>query len=384
MRTPEHQIVPSFESVTELDRALQGKGCFGAGSLYPRDGSELLDEIETKTAEFTHVSPHENVLFGSGMAAVSAALEVALDEVAKKEQPIVASAYELYGKTADYLRWYARQGRFKLVQFDSGDVTSVDAMCEEKAPDIILAETVGNGPSVPVLNMRKLLFYTSMQRNKPTIILDNTLPLSTAHPIGKELLSDEAIMVVESGTKSYTANQETSGLVYTRNEGLLEKIRAFRCMAPSPPGIASLERMAALLPKTQEAFDERNKRLYKNTGKLALSLYQAEQDGADFTVSHPGVPNHPNYNYAKRYYPEGCSPVLFLQCAGMAGEGELAERLYNNETVREYADLGQSFGFDRTRILPNKGTYTVRIAGGAETNADALGRALYDAALSSK
>jgi hypothetical protein len=56
--------------------------------------------------------------------------------------------------------------------------------------------------------------------------------------------------------------------------------------------------------------------------------------------------------------------------------------LWDHPIIREYARLGQSFGFDETRIVIDENVNAIRIAGGATTDTEALGAALGEAIVS--
>ena len=58
---------------------------------------------------------------------------------------------------------------------------------------------------------------------------------------------------------------------------------------------------------------------------------------------------------------------------------QILEKLWDHPGVREQASLGQSFGFDEARLVPDEFASTVRIAGGAYTDGKALGEACAEA-----
>lgn len=375
------EAVPCFGDVTELRAGLEAKQEFAPVDLYPRDGTFQLSDTETKMAHLARADYDKLVLFNSGMSAVKAAVEVALDQTTNGETPVLAHSRQLYSQSATFLNNYLQRRGVKLVSFDSGCPRSTGQIIEKYQPNVILTETVGNGPDVPVLDAGSFRSTVAQHSPDSIAILDNTLPLSTALPLGEQLTDDERVLVVESGTKAYTFNTELSGLIYGKNSQLLRAVRQYRRTTGIMPGLASLDRIQTLLPETREAFDERNRRLFAVTGALALSMFEAEQAGADFIVSHPVLPTHENQKLVSKNFPDGATPLLYLQCTGESDQFSLAQRLRDNPIVRKHADLGQSFGFDRTRILPDEYCPTVRISGGAYTDTDELGPALRDAAL---
>jgi cystathionine beta-lyase/cystathionine gamma-synthase len=364
--------VPSFPDVQTLRKGLALKGALGAPDLYPRDGFSELFDTERRLARLARVHPDGMLLFTTGMAAVGAALTAAIS-MATRETPLVACPPSMYSQIVSMLQ---QLHGCKLLYFKPGSRESVESVLY-KQPDVLIVETVGNEPAVPVLDIEHLL--KAARGTQTVLLLDNTLPLPTVAPLGETLPPEDLAVVIESGTKSYTLNQELAGLVYGPNLELVDRIRRYRRMAGTMPGVGSVGRIAELLPDI-ETFDTRNRAVFRTTAVLARYLYEAQQAGADFRVFHPALPTHANHELAMSLYPDGGSPLLYLRCDD---QFELAEQLWRHPVVREHSDLGQSFAFDRARVLPDYAFPAVRISGGAETDAEALGAALKEAALSS-
>jgi cystathionine beta-lyase/cystathionine gamma-synthase len=365
--------VPSFDTVEELQHGLALKGERGAPDLYPRDGFSELLETEGRIAGLTRSASDATLLFTSGMAAVATTLATAVAQ-AEREMPLVACPPGMYSQITAML---AQLHGCKLLYFKPGDPRSVATVLDTE-PDVLVVETVGNDPSVPVLDVEHLLAHARGSRT--FMLLDNTLPLPTACPLAELLETDDRALVIESGTKSYVANQELCGIVYGVNEDLVDLVRRRRRMNGTMPGVGSVERIASLLPTDRDVFDSRNLAVFEATAALANSLYEAQVDGADFRVFHPALSHHANHDLARTGYAGFGSPVLYLRCDD---QFELANQLWSNPIVREHADLGQSFAFGRTRLLPDYAFPAVRVAGGYETNTVALGAALKAAAIGS-
>jgi cystathionine beta-lyase/cystathionine gamma-synthase len=310
------------------------------------------------------------------MAAVTEAIDVAL-KASGTPTPTVALAMETYSQTRRYVNFLTGMGP-KFVYFDSGDKERVAETIDRHQPDVIITETVSNYTGVPVLDTDFILDYARQQEKPPILVLDNTLPLSTAQPLGEKIEADDKILVVESGTKSYSLNGEIMGIGYTKNEELLQYLRQLRRTRGSLPGTASQELISDLLPEDRATFDERNRRLFKNTGDIAIRLAQGVDGNEEYLISHPVLPNHPNQEFYKRTYPEGGTPIFYIISRSLH-QNEVTKRLWAHPGVQEQARLGQSFGFDLTRIVPDEFVPAVRIAGGADTDGEALGEALAEA-----
>jgi cystathionine beta-lyase/cystathionine gamma-synthase len=371
--------VRSFESVSELREGLDAKAQFEAVDLYPRDGSLLLGEVEAGVAQLTGVERDEALVYASGMAAVTDAIDVALHNSADSDTlPIVACASETYSQTKRYIENFLRNKRARILYFDSGDTEEVGRIIRDRQPDVIVAETVSNYVNVPVLDTVFLLEQVNDQEKAPTIVLDNTLPLSTAEPLGERLRPNDNVIVVESGTKSYSFNVELLGIAYTKNTQLLDYLRRYRRTRGTLPGLQSLDLVSGILPTSREQFDDRNSRLFRNTGDIALQLAFHNGDNSDYVISHPCLPSHANHELYKNRYPDDAAPVFYIQ-SWKLDQYSVAERLWSHPGVREQAKLGQSFGFDHTRIVADENVGAVRIAGGADTDGTALGEACAEA-----
>ncbi len=375
---PKHETVPSFESMEALQRGLAQKDRFEQCDLYPRDGQEVLGEAEETASRLIGTTPDQTLIFNNGMAAIDTAVEAALYHEGMEGESVIAVSAILYAQSGVRLQNYGRLG-IDVAKFDSGCASNTQQILD-KGPAVVFAETVGNGPGTPVLDHRLLLEATRDEECSPVIILDNTLPLSTGLPLAEQLNEDDKVIVVESGTKSYTQNAEISGIAYTKHPELLLALKTLRRDKGTIPGVGSTERIKLLLPESKRSFDARNKDLFKNTSILAHFLDEIANETKDFVVSNPALESHDNYELSKELnLPDGGSPVLFLQPTMLGMHVELATKLWSNPKVHEHAELGQSFGFDKTRILYDDRSGTVRIAGGSDTDAEALGEAFKEA-----
>ena len=351
------ETVPCFESVSELRYALDQKALYTATiDLYPRNGTRLLGETEARMAELARAEEGTLLLCASGMAAVVAAVE----SVAKPSA-VIACAEQSYSQTAAYIENLTPQSGRKVVRFDASCDTSIERVLQKYRPDVVLAETVGNGPDMPVLNVKALLDLSDVYGLDPAIVLDNTLPLSTAMDIGRLVCAERKVVVVESGTKSYTFNNELCGIIHTKHQGLLENLQKRRRMLGFGPNVAGVEKIAELLPDSLEEFDVRNNQIFSATADIATACQSVEKPRGAYVTCHPTL------QAARALLRHAVSPVLYLQCTGGIDQFELTEQLWSNPVIQEQAQLGQSFGFDHVRILPDANFPAVRIAGGAST-----------------
>lgn len=364
------EIVPSFECLEDLSQAIAAKDSCLPIDLYPRDGTVALSEAEARVAELVGVEAEELILCNSGMAAIVAAIETF-----RGPECTIATSWpnENYSQTTAHLARLADQG-VKVVRFDASCTNSIDSTIKKHRPDILLAETVGNGPSTAVFDYDGIAERDSFCDVDPVVILDNTLPLPTTYPLAERLAQDPKLVVVESGTKAYTLNKELSGLIYCSNPTSLEELRRTRREFGATPSVAAVDNIHALLPESAADFNGRNRQIFETTEILAECLRDAVGHSAEYIIGHPalGAPDCGDCNQLIG----PASPVLFISCGGELDQFGLTRKLWENPTVREYSVLGQSFGFDDTRILPDSKAPFVRIAGGANTDARILGEAM--------
>lgn len=359
--------VPTFDDVETLRRCIGGEEVYG---LYPRDGTERLVELEGRFAELVGVEQSQLIALGSGMAAITGTINSLL-----QRDTVLAFPHSAYSRTLGYASWLRRNG-YQVRQFDSGDPSDVERVVASYQPDIIFSETVGNGPDTPVLDTSALLGACDSADLHPVFILDNTLPLSVGN--NTSWLTDDTerrVVVVESATKAYAFNRELAGLAYTTSPELQAAIRTQQQTDGFGLNVAAVELLHTLLPSESE-FVERNLRLLRNSRYLAHAVFKAQGDGTKFTTSHPDLPDHPSLLLSRGSLVDGGSPIFWLTSTGDLDQYQLAKHLWQSEDIRRHADLGQSFGFDRARILPNANYPALRIAAGATTDAPALGYAL--------
>lgn len=372
-------VVPSFTSVEALREGLDAKSRFEPVDLYPRDGSRILGEVEAQIADLVGFEQDEVLSYTSGMSAVTAAIDTGLYFADIDDRtPTIACALETYTQSQRFLHNFLKGVRANIAPFDSNDTGDLARVIKTHSPDVIVAETVGNYLGVPVLDVDFALQSAREQPNKPMFVLDNTLPLSTGVDMVDRITPDDNVIVVESGTKSYSFNAETLGVAYTKNEKLLDHLRRYRRTRGDLHGPRSLEIIAGCLPVDQEAFDERNKKLFSNTGRAALTLFETLGTKSDFAIFHPDLPNHDQHQYYREHIPDGGAPVMYVH-SRKHDQIKIIKALWDNKEVQEQSLLGQSFGFDEARLVYDENLPMVRIAGGADTDGQALGQACAEA-----
>src|SRR3990167_933930 len=307
MSEKSNAVVGDFNSVQSLRAGLDAKAKFEHVDLYHRDGSVLLGDVEQRLASLAGVSPENILSYNSGMSAVTDAIDVAL-HAAESDELTLACPIESYTQTKRYIEHFIRWKRANVVYFDSGDADEVKRILQVRKPDVLVAETVANYTGIPVLDVENLIDVNRDSEGDTTIVLDHTLPLSTGYPLGEHLTKDDKIIVVESGTKSYTFNKALLGVAYTKDLQLVDWLRRYRRTRGTLPGPEHLESIEKLLPLDRVVFDRRNRSLFRNTGEIAVRLSGLKPQDARFCINHPGIPNHDNHQLYRGQYPDGGSP----------------------------------------------------------------------------
>lgn len=370
--------VPSFPNVDALIQAQQAKKGFLEADLYFRDGSKLLFSLERQVAKILGVKLGNLLLYNSGMSAVTDALEVTRPTTGTR----IFRGDQLYSKSDLYISDDLRLRGASIYKVDAGSVQNIEKEVQLQKPNIIFFETVTNVSVMAVLDVERFLRLPILEDVDPLIILDNTLPTSTAMPLGDIISSsDRRVIVVESGTKLVRFNTDLLGIAYTENADLLLDLKKRRQRTGSLLNISAARTLREVMPKSAKEYDLRNQAIFRHTLRLARACQAAQKERGDFAVVHPNLPDHDNSDYANSRSPGGVSPVFFINPADwQSWQYEIAERLWVNPVIYKYCELGQSFGFDRSRIWPDDNEPTLRISGGIYTEEEqtALDQAFFE------
>jgi cystathionine beta-lyase/cystathionine gamma-synthase len=380
----------------DLTASLVRKGTPEPGSgLYPRDGTAEVTEVETALSELTIPDQRSNVVVASGMAAVSGAIRFAMAYQGRRHKekydprPTLARPVNLYGQSTKAIQNLMDMG-VSVVEIDPTKQDPIDSFTDNSIAGVVFAETVANTPNMPVFNVQRFLEVQRARGEKaPVGVLDNTLLLSTGLDFDKLITPEDKVLVVESATKGPMHNSGHLGVVYSKNEELIDEFRRFKVTEGIVTSTGIDETILRALEATAPGFHERNRALYESTARLAIWLSRAEEErGAapEFMVNYPGFDKHPNHEYAAEYLTSGISPVVFLAdtYAGEDRPQEMLRKIAEHPSVKEQIEegqvyLGQSFGFPEATLLYDPKAGNIRVSGGYNIDSEALGRALYEA-----
>jgi cystathionine gamma-synthase len=246
--------------------------------LYARQDTETWQAFEAAVAALEGASL-PGVVFGSGMAAVAAALSLVPDH---GTLVVPRHAYQVSLGYADDLA--ARHG-VAVRRVDIADTEQVVAALD--GADVLLAES----PTNPMLEVADLpaLLAAARERGVRTVV-DNTF----ATPLGQQPLALGADVVLHSATKYLAGHSDVVlGILVTDDADLHERFRAYRTLHGSVPG--PFEVWLAL--RGLRTLHLRVERAQSNAAELARRL---AAHPAVLEVRHPSLPQDPGHERASR------------------------------------------------------------------------------------
>lgn len=241
--------------------------------FYGRSGNPGWRHLESALAQLEGATAA--LVFGSGMAAITAALRA----LTKAGSVLVVPADGYYQVRRYATEYLAPLGITIREAFSS-------QMCDAAAgADVVLAETPAN-PGLDVVDLHRLA--TICRAGGTRLLVDNT----TATPLGQQPLSLGADLVVASATKALSGHSDLlAGYVAGSQPELLAAITRERLLAG--PILGAFE--AWLLLRSLGTAGLRFDRQCHNAQAVALML---AGHPAVRSVRYPGLPDDPAYEVA--------------------------------------------------------------------------------------
>ncbi len=244
-------------------------------------------------------APHGTTLFASGMAAISAVLDLVPDGGVLV---VPDAAYNTMLELAELLE---RRGRVRLLRVDLTDTDAVLAtLSGPERADVLWLES----PTNPLLQVCDLGTCLAAARDAGVLgVVDNTF----ATPLVQRPLDLGADVVVHSVTKYLSGHSDVLlGATVTRDPVVAERLRTHRRVHGAIPG--PFEAWLAL----------------RGLRTVALRVQRAQDSAADLArrlsthpavvrVRHPSLPDHPGHALATAQM-RGYGAVLTLQVRGGA------------------------------------------------------------------
>jgi cystathionine gamma-lyase len=246
--------------------------------VYGRYSNPTWTQLESALADLEAAS--WALVFGSGMAAVTAALRV----LVKPGSVLVIPADGYY-----QVRRYAAESLAPL-GVTVREATAAQLYEAAGTADVVLAETPTN-PGLDVVDLHRLAEIC--HRRGGSLMVDNT----TATPLGQQPLSLGADLVVASATKAIAGHSDLlAGYVAGSRAEVMAAVERERLL--TGPILGAFE--AWLLMRSIGSFGLRFERQCRNAMSLALELQALELQGHPKVraVRYPGLPTDPSHPVA--------------------------------------------------------------------------------------
>jgi cystathionine gamma-lyase len=241
--------------------------------VYGRYSNPTWSELETALAELEGAT--SALAFGSGMAAVTAALRV----LVTPGSVLVIPADGYY-----QVRRYGSESLAPL-GVTVREATASQLYEAAETADVVLAETPTN-PGLDVVDLHRLAEIC--HRRGGRLVVDNT----TATPLGQQPLSLGADLVVASATKALAGHSDLlAGYVAGSRADLMAAVERERLLAGAILGAFE----AWLLVRSIGSLGLRFERQCRNAMALAVELQDHPKVRA---VRYPGLPTDPSHSVA--------------------------------------------------------------------------------------
>ena len=264
-----HYPVPASAFHLATDEAGEG----GEAHMYGRYSNPVWEHLETALAQLEEAT--SALVFGSGMAAITASLRV----LARPNSVLVVPGDGYY-----QVRRWARESLAPLgvTVREAGAAEMYDAAADA---DVVLAETPTN-PALDVVDLHRLAVICRGRGAR--LLVDNT----AATPLGQQPLSLGADLVVASATKALAGHSDlVAGYVAGSRPELMAAIETERLLAG--PILGALE--VWLLLRSIGSLGLRFERQCQNALALAVAL---QGHPAVRSVRYPGLPGDPSHPVA--------------------------------------------------------------------------------------
>ena len=267
-----------------------------AGHIYSRNTNPSVAVFEEKVRALEGAAAA--TAFATGMAGISNTLFTLLAPGRR-----VVSIRDTYGGTNRLFTEFLPRWGVDVVLCDTTDHDAIEAEVG-RGCDVLYLETPTN-PTLKVVDIARLA--TAGRAVGATVVVDNTF----ATPINQRPLNLGAHLVVHSATKFMGGHSDAMGGVVAGDRELVRRIFQFREING-----ASLDANSAfLLARGLRTLALRVER--QNANAQAVAEFLASH-AAVAAVFHPGLPDHPGHDVARRQM-RGFGGVLSFALRGDAG-----------------------------------------------------------------
>jgi cystathionine gamma-synthase len=328
--------MPPFHGVTFAYRDLEEWSAVGRGEreghIYSRNTNPTVAVFEEKVRVLEEGEAATS--FATGMAAISNTLFGLLAPGAR-----VVSIADTYGGTNRIFTEFLPRFGVEVTLCPTHDHHAIEEEIAQGC-DLLYLETPTN-PTLKILDISR--FARGAREVGATVVVDNTF----ATPVNQRPLALGAHLVVHSATKFLGGHSDAMGGVLVGRGELVERVFRFREING-----ASLDAHSAfLLTRGLKTLELRVER--QNANALAVARFLAEHPAVE-AVFHPGLPEHPNHEVARRQM-QGFGGVLSFSLAGGA---DAVPRFLSRLTL---AHLAASLGSVGTLVGPPATTSHVEL-----------------------
>ena len=311
------------------DHAAARFGLQDAGNIYGRLTNPTEDVFEQRMAAL------EGGVAALAVASGAAAINYTIINLAQKGDHIV-SAKNIYGGSYNLLAHTLPQYGISTTFVDVFDLDEVRAAVQENTKAIYI-ETLGN-PNSDVVDIEALAKIA--HENKIPLVVDNTFATPyLVRPIeyGADIVVHSATkfigghgttlggVIVDSGKFDWEGsgkfasltepNPSYHGISFTKAVGPAAFVTKVRAILLRDTGATLSPFNSFLLLQGLETLSLRVERHVQNALRVAGYLSSHPQVEK---VNHPSLPDHPDHDLYKRYYPNGGGSIFTFEIKGGA------------------------------------------------------------------
>jgi cystathionine gamma-synthase/methionine-gamma-lyase len=309
-----------YEDLKDLDAVF---GNERPGYVYARYGSPTNSALEEVLADLEE--GEEALTFGSGMAAVYAALMAA----GVKAGTSLLSAFDVYGATYAICARLLPDWGVKTKFVDVTDLGEVQRVLAELKPAAIILETISN----PLMKVADIPAITKLaHRAGAKVIVDNTF----ATPVLYQPLKHGVDFCVHSTTKYIGGHGDVLGGAIVSSKANRKILHEIIKMTGGNLGPAE----AWLTLRGIKTLPLRMRQHCTNAMEVAKRLQGHPQISK---VNYPGLVDHPQHELAMKLFPEGLFGGMISFEIKSAGKKEVFRFMESLDLVLPATTLGDVY-----------------------------------------
>ena len=349
------RAVPIYQTTSYVfDNSAHAAARFGladAGNIYGRLTNSTQEVFEKRVAAL------EGGVAGLAVASGAAAIAYTIQTLAQAGDHIVAQK-TIYGGTYNLLAHTLPQYGITTTFVDVHNFEEVKNAVQPNTKAIFI-ETLGN-PNSDVVNIEEIAKIA--HENKIPVVIDNTFGTPyLIRPIehGADIVVHSATkfigghgtslggVIVDSGNFDWEAsgkfasltepNPSYHGISFTKAVGKAAFVTKIRAILLRDTGATISPFNAFLLLQGLETLSLRVERHAENTAKVIEFLSNHPQVEK---VNHPSLPDHPDHELYKKYFPNGGGSIFTFEIKGGAKEAqEFIDKLQVFSLLANVADV---------------------------------------------